>query len=186
MRDRLATESVEEREARLQQMSTRQRERLATESAEEKEARLQQMRDRLATESAEEREVRLQQMSTCQRERLAVETNQQREDRLQRASERDREQSQLVLFEQRSVQVKMRRFHAHFASLNSSRCSTCSESSPGLQFRPPSTEYVRCCRDKHVPKMCSSANNMDLAPYHPSCRLALIHANSSIMTGMRC
>ena len=167
MRDRLATQSVEEREARLQQMSTRQRERLATESAEEKEARLQQMRDRLVTESAEEREVRLQQMSTCQRERLAVETNQQREDRLQRASERDREQSQLMLFEQRSVQVKMRRFHAHFASLNSSRCSTCSESSPGLQFRPPSTEYVRCCRDKHVPKMCSSANNMDPGPLPP-------------------
>ena len=40
MRDRLATESVEEREARLQQMSTRQREQLATESAEEREARL--------------------------------------------------------------------------------------------------------------------------------------------------
>ena len=51
MRDRLATESVEEREARLLQMSTRQRERLATESVEEREARLQQMRDRLATES---------------------------------------------------------------------------------------------------------------------------------------
>ena len=48
MRDRLATESVEEGEARLQQMSTRQRERLATESAEEREARLQQIRDRLA------------------------------------------------------------------------------------------------------------------------------------------
>ena len=67
MRDRLAAKSVEEREARLQQMSTRQRERLATESAEEREARLQQMRDRLATESAEEREARLQQM----RDRLA-------------------------------------------------------------------------------------------------------------------
>ena len=48
MRDRLATKSVEEREARLQQMSTYQRERLATESAEEREARLQLMRDRLA------------------------------------------------------------------------------------------------------------------------------------------
>ena len=36
MRDRLATESVEEREARLQQMSTRQRERLTTESTEER------------------------------------------------------------------------------------------------------------------------------------------------------
>ena len=48
MRDRLATESVEEREARLQQVSTCQRERLATESAEERKARLQLMRDRLA------------------------------------------------------------------------------------------------------------------------------------------
>ena len=110
MRDRLATESVEEREARLQQMSTRERERLATESAEEREARLQQMRDRLATESAEERELG------------------------QAAAD---------------------------------------EGPTGL--------CVRCCRDKHVPKMCSSANNniWTLAPYHPSCRLALIrHANT--------
>ena len=63
MRDRLATELAEEREARMQQM----RDRLATELAEEREARLQQMRDRLATELAEEREARLQQM----RDRLA-------------------------------------------------------------------------------------------------------------------
>ena len=39
-RDRLNTESAEEREARLQQTSTRQRERLATESAEESESML--------------------------------------------------------------------------------------------------------------------------------------------------
>ena len=45
-------------------MSTRQRERLASESAEEREARLQQMRatDWPCTESAEEREARLQQI----------------------------------------------------------------------------------------------------------------------------
>ena len=47
MRDRLAAESPEEREARLQQM----RDRLAAESPQEREARLQQMRDRLAAES---------------------------------------------------------------------------------------------------------------------------------------
>ena len=142
-----------------------------------------------SVETNEEREARLQQMRTRQHERLSVETNEEREDRLHMpVTQRDREQSQLVLFEQCSVQVKMRRFHAHSASLNSSRCSTCSESFPGLQLHPPSTECVRCCRDKHVPKMCSSANNKlwTLAPYHPSCRLALIHANSSIITGMRC
>ena len=41
MRDRFAVESVEDREARLQQMSTRQRGRLAVETDEEREDRLQ-------------------------------------------------------------------------------------------------------------------------------------------------
>ena len=58
MRDRVA-ESIEEREVRLQQMSTYQGERLATETVKEREARLQQMsiyqRERLATETVKER-----------------------------------------------------------------------------------------------------------------------------------
>ena len=63
-RDQLATTSMQEREARLQQMSTLQHQRLAVESAEEAEARLQQARDRLAAESVEEREASLQLMSS--------------------------------------------------------------------------------------------------------------------------
>ena len=161
MRDRLAAESDEERETRLQRM----RDRLAAESVEQREARLQQMsihqRERRAAESAEEREARLQRMSALQRGRLAVETDEEREDRLQRAREQS---SQVLLFEQHSIQVKMRRFHAHFALLDSSTCSTCLESFPGLQLHPPSTECVRCYRDKHAPKMYSSANNMDPGP----------------------
>ena len=43
MRERVAAESIEEREMRLQQMSTYQEERLATETVEKREARLQQM-----------------------------------------------------------------------------------------------------------------------------------------------
>ena len=31
----------------------------------------------------------------------------------------------------------------------------------------PTGLCVRCCRDKHVPKMCSSANNMDPGPLPP-------------------
>ena len=119
------------------------------------------MRDRLTAESAEEREARLQRMSTLQHARLAVETDEEREDRLQRAREQS---SQVLLFEQHSIQVKMRRFHAHFALLNPSRCSTCLESFPGLQLRPPSTECVHCYPDKHAPKMYSSANNIDPGP----------------------
>ena len=46
MRDRLAAETPEEREARLQHMSTYQHERLAAETAKEREVRLQCDRQR--------------------------------------------------------------------------------------------------------------------------------------------
>ena len=49
MRDRLASETEEDRAARLQRMSANQRHRLATETEEERAARLQRMRDRLAS-----------------------------------------------------------------------------------------------------------------------------------------
>ena len=74
MRDRLADESAEQREARLQQMREQMRDRLADESVEQREARLlhmrEQMRDRLADESVVQREVRLQQMSDSVKEWL--------------------------------------------------------------------------------------------------------------------
>ena len=79
MRDSLAAESPQEREARLQQ----RRDRLAAESPQEREARLQQMRDRLAAESPEERDSRLQNMSILQQ---AVETFGERDVLLQRAT----------------------------------------------------------------------------------------------------
>ena len=126
--DRLAAETGEEREARLQQM----RDRLASETAVEKESRLQQMsvqqRDRLASETAKEKESKLQQMSAQQHDRLASETAEERDIRLQCYSVRHREQivvlSQLPLFEQRSVRTKMLGFHAHMASLDSPQCTT--------------------------------------------------------------
>ena len=153
MRNRVAAESIEEREVRLQQMSTYQGERLATETVEEREARLQQTRssqvERLAAENAEEREARQQH----DRESL-------REQRVQRTLG----QLHLPLLQQRSVQAKMRKFHAHMAALEVSRCSTCSEAFPGLHLRPGSTECVRCSRDKHTPKVYSTANNMHPGP----------------------
>ena len=63
-----------------------QHERLAAETPEERETRLQQVRDRLTVETPEEREARLQQMSINQRERLAVENSEERELRLQHYS----------------------------------------------------------------------------------------------------
>ena len=91
MRDRLASETEEERAARLQRMSANQRHRLAAETEEERTARLA-----------------LQQMSANQHHRLAAETGSEREARLQRNREGQRgQQPQLPLFEQPSVQAKM-------------------------------------------------------------------------------
>ena len=59
MRDRVAAETPEERETRLQQMSTSQCERLAV-------------------ETPEPRETRLQRMNTNQHEQFAVETPEER------------------------------------------------------------------------------------------------------------
>ena len=116
MRDRLASESEEERAARLQRMSVNQR-------------------HRLASETEEERAARLQQMSANQRHRLAAETGSEREARLQRNREEQRgQQSQLPLFEQPSVQAKMRNCHAEIAALEMQKCTTCSEAFPGFQL----------------------------------------------------
>ena len=52
MRDRLASETEEERAATLHRMSANQRHRLATET-EERAAWLQRMRDRMASETEE-------------------------------------------------------------------------------------------------------------------------------------
>ena len=99
MWDRLASETEEERAARLQRMSANQRHRLAAETEEERTARLA-----------------LQQMSANQHHRLAAETGSEREARLQRNREGQRgQQPQLPLFEQLSVQAKMRKFHAEIA-----------------------------------------------------------------------
>ena len=49
----------------------------------------------------------------------------------------------------------------------------------------PTGLCVRCCRDKHIPKMYSSANNMDPGPLPPQLQVGTcIHANSSSMTGI--
>ena len=65
--------------------------------------------ERLANETAEERTARLRQISADQHERLENETAEEREAQLQYYSDRHRElqvvQSQLPLFEQRSVRT---------------------------------------------------------------------------------
>ena len=166
--ERLAAESEEERQARLQHLRANQHERLAAESEEERQARLQHLRanqhERLAAESEEERQARLQQQCLYHQERLAAECVVDREARLQADRERHRAQRsvqpQLSLFEQYSVRQKMVAFHRHLATLAISNCTTCSEGFPGLECCR-TTECRRCSQDKHIPKLYSTANNMN-------------------------
>ena len=182
--ERLASETSEERTARLQQVSANRRERLASETAEERTARLQQMsanqHERLASETAEERTARLQYMSANQHERLASETAEEREVRLQYYSDRHRElqvvQSQLPLFELRSVRTKMLRFHAHMASLDSSQCSTCSERFPGLRLAHSLLSAYAAVATSTVQRCTLHSTTWTQAPYHLSYRLVHLYA----------
>ena len=91
---------------------------------EQRQAHLQRRRQRVAAESTEQRAARLQQVSANQRERLATESAEEREARLLHVCANQRERRAAVSsslthatieepFKQRSVQLKMRKFHEH-------------------------------------------------------------------------
>ena len=127
---RIATESMEEREARLQQVRSAQDRRIATESAEEREAHLQQVRSaqdrRIATESAEEREAHLQQLRVAQQQRIATETSEEIEARRarHRRNHMDLKTAEVPLFQRTRVRFKMRQFHSRLKSVCVPRCVT--------------------------------------------------------------
>ena len=190
---RIATESAEEREARLQQLRVVQQQRITAESAEERVARLQQLRfsqqqritgqqvrstqdRRIATESAEEREARLQQLRVAQKQRIATETSEEIEARRarDRRNHMDLETAEVPLFQQTRVRFKMRHFHSRLKSVCVPRCVTCLESFPGMNVRRVSvssddTECLRCARDKHNPKIYSSVKYKLLTVQHSTC-----------------
>ena len=165
-------------------MSANRHERLASETAEERTTRLQQTsanrHERLASETAEERTARLQQMSANQHERLASETAEEREVRLQYYSDRHRElqvvQSQLPLFEQRSVRTKMLRFHAHMASLDSPQCSTCSERFLASGFALNLLSAYAAAATSTVQRCTLHSTTWTQAPYHLSYKLVHLYA----------
>ena len=133
-RARRAAETAEQREERLARRRVRDRARRAAQTVEQRQACQERRRYRLNVESVESREARLQQMRINQRERLAAESVEEREDRRQRASERETCANREEPFKQRSVQMKMRRFHDYFATLNSPKCSTCYVQNLSLVF----------------------------------------------------
>ena len=130
-------------------------------------------------------------MSANQHHRLAAETGSEREARLQRNREGQRGQrSQLPLFEQPSVQAKMRNFHAEIAALEMQKCTTCSEAFPGLQLRSHSTECHLNCQTQafaslsslihifthHIPRgLGRTSRAATAAPHQPLCMRLRIH-----------
>ena len=111
---------------RLEQTRVSQRRRLATETEEERQARLTDLtarqRERLAAETEEERQARLADSTARQRERLAVETEKERQARLEERREQQQVSNDIPLLQQKSVQKKMRKFHSHFSTLAIPTC----------------------------------------------------------------
>ena len=85
------------------------RRRLAGETDEVRQARLQRMTDRLADETAEEREARPQQMTASNHARLAAEIAEEREARLQSDRVRYRQKG-------KSVSIQVRTYTSAIAS----------------------------------------------------------------------
>ena len=65
------------------------------------------------------------------------------------------------LFEQHAVRCKMSSFHSKLMSLEFHHCTTCLECFSDLTMAAGSTECRRCTQDKHIPKLYSTANNMN-------------------------
>ena len=102
MKDWLAAETQQQREARLERMSALRNERLVA-------------------ETQQQREARLERMSALRCERIASETQQQREARLLNDRQAHRDHHAL-----HSVQSRMIKFHKHISTLHITSCSICS------------------------------------------------------------
>ena len=112
-------------------------------------------------------------MSHAQQRRLAHETPEGTATRCEQDRESHRRRR-----ERQSVHTKMVNFHSHLAALQVSKYITCLEKFPGLNVRTVSpdssdTECVRCSRDKHIPKLYLSMNNMDPGPVPPELQVSV-------------
>ena len=83
------------------------------------------------------------------------------------------------LFEQCAVRHKMSTFHSKLMSLEFHRCSTCLECFPDLSMASGgSTECTRCSHDKHIPKLYTTANNMNPGTVPPQLQVYPLFARS--------
>ena len=178
-RDAYASFSMERRHARIESVSNARHQRIAAQSSKERDARLQQLRtareQTIATESTEERQTRLQQLRSAQQQRIATTPPEEREARLQQLRTAQQQDCCRINRGERP-RLKQLRTAKHFqVYMNVRSVSTCSTQSE-----------CRCTRDKHSPKLHSSANNINpgvvppqlMVPFYTSAILLLYYGLS--------
>ena len=163
-----ASETPEGRQARLDQDRAHHQQMRASETPEGRQARLdqdrahhQQMR---ASETPEGRQARVDQDRAHHQQMRASETPEGRQARLSTDLIQHHAQHENNPL---AVRSKMAKFHSALASLQFQSCSTCAERFPNLNVVSLSggvTECRRCNQDKRIPKLYSSANNMNPGP----------------------
>ena len=79
-------------------------------------------------------------------------------DQLQKISKLSQQNS---LFEQTEVRNETLKFHSNIAGIDAPKCSICLEQFPGMKLHSFTSQCIGCHRDKHIPKLYSTANNMD-------------------------
>ncbi len=127
-------------------------------------------------------QVRPQRLSTLQQERLNSENPEETEAQLQQDRESHQVQRavqlQTPLFEQPSVRAKMASFHSQLATFEVSKCATCLENFPGASSSAGFAECVRCHCDNRIPKLYSSASNMNPGPVPPELQVSALQCDS--------
>ena len=138
----------------------------------ERESRLQQVRcaqeKRIAAESAEEREAHLLHLRDAWKQRVTSEISEQPEARREIDREYHAELEAVAPSQLHCphAHLKMKHFHSKLAGLKVNTCITCLEGFPGMSVRLASassaeSQCLHCASDKHIPKLYSSANNMN-------------------------
>ena len=152
-----AMQSVQELETGgLARRADARSDREATEQHEQRLARRREKdRAKRQSERAEDREERL--LRRREQAGAKAQTQQAKSSRLTHSSQSGASESQLH-------EHKLLNFHSRLASLQSATCSSCLECWPNLNMASHSTECSRCSKDKNIPKLYSSANNMDPGP----------------------
>ena len=123
---------------------------------------------RIDNETPAERQGRLDTLRLAQQQRRQNETPDERQARLEavRLAQQERRDISIAtpLFQQNAVQSRMLNFHSKLASLEFRECNTCSERFPNLTMSRNNMECSRCHQDCRIPKLYSTANNMNPGP----------------------